>query len=214
MSIERPSEPSEPPEPSEPRLDPRPDPRSGARPPERIVLPGLTLRRAAEDDVPALLKALNDSFDHLHPWMPWAAEPQTLEAERAWIVQSRRNWEDGTDYAYLLECPDGAIAGTVGLHGRLGPGALEIGYWVHVAYIRRGFATRAAEAVTEVAFGLPGIERVEIHCDIANKRSAAVPSRLGYELIAVEDDVREAPAEEGPRMRWGMTREAWARRDA
>ncbi|MFC5184579.1 GNAT family N-acetyltransferase [Actinomadura harenae] len=203
MTIERPSEPPEPPEPL-----------PGRRPPERIVLPGLTLRRPAEDDVPALLKALTESFEHLHPWMPWAAEPPTLEAERAWAVQARRNWDEGTDYAYLLESPDGAIAGTVGLHDRIGPGVLEIGYWVNVGHTRRGYATRAAEAVTEIAFRLPGIERVEIHCDIANKRSAAVPPRIGYWLLGIEDDVREAPAEEGPRMRWGMTREAWARRGA
>ncbi|MEV5576566.1 GNAT family N-acetyltransferase [Spirillospora sp. NPDC052269] len=212
MSTERPPEPSA--DPSGPS-DPVDGPSDQAvRPPERIVLPGLTLRRATEDDAPALVKALNDSFDHLHPWMPWAAQPQTLEGERAWAAESCRNWENGTDYAYLMEGPDGGIAGTVGLHGRLGPGALEIGYWVHVGYTRRGFATRAAEAVTEVAFGLPGVERVEIHCDIANKRSAAVPPKLGYTLLCIEDHVRDAPAEEGPRMRWGITREVWARRDA
>lgn len=190
------------------------EPQRSARPPERIELPGLTLRRPTEDDVPALLKALDDSFEHLHPWMPWAAERPTLEGERAWVSVTRRNWEAGTDYAYLMQAPDGGIAGTVGLHDRLGPGALEIGYWVNVGHTRRGYATRAAGALTEAAFGLPGIERVEIHCDIANKRSAAVPPKLGYRLLGVEDGAREAPAEEGPLMRWGVTREAWAARDA
>ncbi|MEV4255782.1 GNAT family N-acetyltransferase [Spirillospora sp. NPDC049652] len=209
MSTERP--------PTPPGEDPSPRPAHAAdgRPPELVALPGLTLRRPVEDDLPGLLTALNESFEHLHPWMPWASEPQTAEQERAWIAATRRAWDAGAEYAYLLESPDGRIAGTVGLHDRLGPGALEIGYWVHVAHTRRGYATKAAGALTDLAFGLPGVERVEIHCDVANKRSAAVPPKLGYVLLGVEDGVREAPAEEGPMMRWGITREAWAgRRDA
>jgi len=42
---------------------------------------------------------------------------------------------------------DGEIAGSIGLHGRIGPGALEIGYWVHRAWTRRGLATAASAAV-------------------------------------------------------------------
>jgi RimJ/RimL family protein N-acetyltransferase len=43
---------------------------------------------------------------------------------------------------------------------------------------------------------------VEIHCDEANVRSAAVPRRLGYRLDRVEDGDRTAPADTGRRMIW------------
>ncbi|MFC4909179.1 GNAT family N-acetyltransferase [Actinomadura gamaensis] len=185
---------------------------SNERPPERIDLPGLTLRRAVESDAENLMNAVNDSFEHLRPWMPWATEKQTIEAEIAWIAACRADWDRGNDFAYVMEDPDGEIVGTVALHGRLGPDAMEIGYWVHAGHTRRGHATRAAGALTAAAFGLARVERVEIHCDVANKRSAAVPPKLGYRLLAVEDDIRAAPAEEGPRMRWGITREEWERR--
>ncbi|RFU42468.1 N-acetyltransferase [Actinomadura logoneensis] len=245
MSTERPSASPES-SPARPAAPPSERPGRGrpAQPPERIVLPGLTLRRPVEDDLPALVTALNESFEHLRPWMPWATGPQTLEQERAWLAATRRAWDEGTEYVYLLETSDGGraggkgaggkgaggkgaggkgadgsavgggIAGTVGLHDRLGPDALEIGYWVHVAHTGRGLATRAAGALTEVALGLPGVERVEIRCDVANKRSAAVPPRLGYWLLGIEDGVPQAPAEQGRSMRWVMTREAWSRRNA
>ncbi|MCP2341194.1 GNAT family N-acetyltransferase [Actinomadura rupiterrae] len=185
---------------------------STERPPERIDLPELTLRRAVEDDAANLMKAVNDSFEHLQPWMPWATEKRTVQEELAWIASCRAEWESGLGYAYLLENPDGDVVGTAALHNRIGPGVLEIGYWVHAGHTRRGHATRAAGALTGAAFGMEGVERVEIHCDVANKRSAAVPPKLGYELLVIEDDVRTAPAEEGPRMRWGITRAAWERR--
>ena len=43
---------------------------------------------------------------------------------------------------------------------------------------------------------------MEIHCDEANVRSAAVPRRLGYRLDRIEDDEVTAPAETGRSMVW------------
>jgi RimJ/RimL family protein N-acetyltransferase len=95
-----------------------------------------------------------------------------------------------------------SVVGGCGLHRRVGVEALEIGYWVNAAHTRRGYAAAAARALTEVALALPGIVRVEIHCDIANVASAAVPRGLGYRLDRVVDDRIEAPGEAGPLMVW------------
>ena len=62
---------------------------------------------------------------------------------------------------------------------RIGPGGLEIGYWVHPGAPGRGMATAAAAALTEAALGLPGIERVEILHDLSNAASGQVPRKLG-----------------------------------
>jgi ribosomal-protein-serine acetyltransferase len=76
-----------------------------------------------------------------------------------------------------------AIAGSCGLMARIGPGGLEIGYWVHRDYVRRGLATAATEALTDAAFGLPGIDRVEIVHDELNVFSEAVPRKLGFTRV-------------------------------
>ena len=59
---------------------------------------------------------------------------------------------------------------------RIGPGGLEIGYWVRRAYTRRGIATTAAAALVDQAFRLPGIERVEIVHDELNVASGGIPA--------------------------------------
>jgi RimJ/RimL family protein N-acetyltransferase len=46
------------------------------------------------------------------------------------------------------------------------------------------------------------VTRVEIHCDEANTRSAAVARRLGYRLDRVEPRPVRAPAESGRGMVW------------
>jgi len=74
----------------------------------------------------------------------------------------------------------GAFAGGIGLMARIGPGGLEIGYWVHRAFTRRGLATAASAALVEQAFRLPGVDRVEIVHDELNVASGGVPRKLGF----------------------------------
>src|SRR6266496_1945527 len=77
----------------------------------------------------------------------------------------------------------GELAGSCGLMARVGPGGLEIGYWVHVGHIRRGLATAAAAALAAEAFTLPGIDRVEIVHDEENVASGRIPRKLGFTEI-------------------------------
>ena len=109
----------------------------------------------------------------------------------------------GSDFAFLLlDAGETTVLGTMGLHRRIGPRAIELGYWVHADHVGRGIATTAAAALTEAALALPDVDRVEIHCDEANVRSAAVPRRLGYRLDRIEDADVTAPAETGRSMIW------------
>jgi RimJ/RimL family protein N-acetyltransferase len=62
--------------------------------------------------------------------------------------------------------------------------------------------TRAAKALTELGLGLPGVARVEIRCDAANLRSAAVPRRLGFRLDREEDGEILAPGDSGREQFW------------
>jgi RimJ/RimL family protein N-acetyltransferase len=62
--------------------------------------------------------------------------------------------------------------------------------------------TAAARALTAAALAVEGISRVEIHCDEANVRSAAVARRLGYRLDRIVPDHVSAPADLGRSMIW------------
>lgn len=174
------------------------------RPPERIALDSdLLLRRLTSEDGPAAYKAVQESFEALHPWMPWAAETPQPADQEAFVAASISDWDSGRSYIYGILGPmDGALLGTVGLHTRVGPGAFDIGYWLHTGHTGKGLATRAARAVCEAAFALPGTERVEIHCDEANARSRAIPERLGFRLDRIEERTPDAPAVTGRRMIW------------
>jgi ribosomal-protein-serine acetyltransferase len=151
------------------------------RPDELIEHGPVTLRRYREDDLDALYDAVTESLDHLRPWMPWAAG-YSRESAAEFLENSVRNWEDGTEYNYAIRAGR-TLAGSIGLMARIGPGGLEIGYWVHRAWTGRGLATAATEALVEQAFGLPGVDRVEIIHDELNVASGQIPRKLGFTEI-------------------------------
>jgi RimJ/RimL family protein N-acetyltransferase len=169
------------------------------------------IRRWRVEDAEPLSRAVAESLEHLRPWMPWIAgeEAMTLELRRTWVEEREREWQQGGDVLVGMFV-DGAVAGGCGLHRRLGPRALEIGYWTHASLTRRGIATATARALTDAALGLPGIDAVEIHHDRANVASAGVPRRLGFHFLGATPHEPEAPGEEGVRWAWRMDRRAWS----
>ncbi len=152
--------------------------RGPERPDEVIEHGPVTLRRYRPDDLDALFGAVTESLDHLRPWMPWAAA-YTRDSAAEYLEQSIRSWADGIEYNYAIMA-GGALAGSAGLMTRSGPGSLEIGYWVHRAYTRRGLATAGAAALTGQAFRLPGVDWVEIVHDELNVASGKIPRKLGF----------------------------------
>jgi ribosomal-protein-serine acetyltransferase len=169
-----------------------------------IDLGPVTLRRFGEDDVDAVFRAVTESLDHLTPWMPWAAN-YTRRSAAEFVAKSVRDWADGSEYGYAI-ITDGALAGSIGLMARIGPGGLEIGYWVHRAYTRRGLATAASAALVEQAFRLPGVDWVEIMHDELNVASAGVPRKLGFTEVARRPLELTTPAGTGVGVVWRLTR--------
>lgn len=186
-----------------------------ARLPELITGPGdFVLRRWRQDDAEMLGNAVMDSIEHLRPWMPWTVdEPLPVVQRRTLIDDWGRGWLAGGDVVMGVFM-NGSVAGGCGLHHRIGPGGLEIGYWTHSAFLRTGIATAAARMLTDVAFAQTAVERVEIHHDKANVASAGIPRKLGFSLVREVQDGADTAAEIGLSCEWQLTRDAWTRAHA
>jgi RimJ/RimL family protein N-acetyltransferase len=166
--------------------------------PQRLTLDdGVVIRRYVEDDMHAVVDVVNANLDHLSPWMPWAQEPMTLDAQLTFFNETDKQWDEGTNFVYGIFDASGQIVGGTGYHVRNGPGVLEIGYWLARDAQGNGLMTRVVDSLTKSAASVAGVVRVEIHCDAGNDRSAAIPRRLGYALLRVEDREITAPGETG-----------------
>ena len=172
------------------------------RPPEQIAVDdvGVVLRRHRSEDIDSLHAVIEENRDHLRAFMPWA--DQTREHTAGFLTGSIADWDSGTNFNLLITAPATGsdpeeILGGIGLHERGAERSLESGYWLRQSATGRGVITSAARALTNVALALDGVDTVEIHCDEANLKSAAVPRRLGYVLDRIIERPPAAPGEHG-----------------
>lgn len=152
----------------------------------RIHTHRLVIRCWDPADAPLLQAATQESYEHLLPWMPWVRdEPEPIETKIARLRRFRSQFDRDENFVYgIFDLEEKRVLGGSGLHPRVGPNALEIGYWIHKDFINQGLATETSAALTRVAFEVNRVRRMEIHCDPRNTRSAAVPRKLGYSLEA------------------------------
>jgi len=168
------------------------------------------MRRVRASDAGAIAAAVGASLDYLQPWMPWAtAEAADRRNQLARVAEADHRWASGLSYTYsVLTVRDGTLVGEIALHRRSADRTIEIGYWIAVSQAGHGYASAAAEAITVAALALPDVDRAEIHCDAANRASAAIARKLGYRLDRIEELKPEAPGESGRLMIWICDRAA------
>ena len=178
-------------------------------PPSEIELDEFVLRRYQVEDASALADAVSESLEHLRPWMPWIAlEPTTLKDRVKLFAQWDRDWSEGVQYSYGM-FRETRVVGGAGLMRRIATDGLEIGYWVHVEFVGRGFATRAAGVLTTLGLSLSGVSHIEIHHDKANVASGRVPQKLGFDMVGEQPAKAEAPGNTGVNLIWRMDRSRW-----
>ena len=170
----------------------------GNSPPYRIETERLVVRCWEPRDAPLLKEAIDESLEHLKPWMDWAhREPQPLDEKIELLRTFRGSFDLGTDFVYgIFSRDESRVVGGSGLHRRENDRSLEIGYWLRTSETGKGYMTETVSVLTQAAFAWCGVERVDIRVAPANEASLKVARRLGY----VEEAVlrrRQAPLTEG-----------------
>lgn len=148
----------------------------------KIETDRLVIRCYVPEDAEKLQRSINNSTQHLLPWIPWAQEePQEIDWMAKFIRQFRGQFDLGQDAVYgIFDKEEKEILGGTGLHNRVGKDAREIGYWINVDHIGKGYATEVVRALVKVGFEIEGLQRIEIHCSPDNTRSYNIPRKLGF----------------------------------
>ena len=149
--------------------------------PSRIpVDEDLELRLVAEGDEEDIFRLTEANRAYLRQWLPWVDATLSAADTRSFVERSVEQVRvlDGfqTRILYRKE-----FAGMIGyLYHDWKNLKTEIGYWLREDFQGRGVMTRAAKALTDFAFDHLGLNRVEIRVATDNRRSRAVPERLGF----------------------------------
>jgi len=155
---------------------------AGRPAPYRIETERLVVRCYEPRDAPLLKDAIDSSLEHLQPWMPWALdEPQALEQKIELVASFRSTFVAGENFTYGIFAADECeLLGGTGLHPRVGPGGLEVGYWVRASATRQGIVTESTAALTRAGFEVCEADRIEIRIEPRNEASFGVPRKLGF----------------------------------
>lgn len=142
----------------------------------------LVVRPYRVEDAEALREAVEESREHIRPWLPFADDHQTIEESRDWINQQRANTILRKSInCGLFELANGGFLGGLGIMPKDWEiRYFEIGYWLRKSAEGHGYMTEAVRMVVDYLFGELQAQRVEIQCDERNTHSANVARRLGF----------------------------------
>jgi RimJ/RimL family protein N-acetyltransferase len=157
---------------------------------ERVVV-----RPYRVEDAEALKEAVEESRQHLRPWMPWADSHQSIEESRDWLLRMNAKLLLREELGFgIWHAETGQYLGGTGLHpGNWEIPSFEIGYWLRASAEGHGYMTEAVRLLTDFAFEGLKANRIEIRCDERNVRSAAVAMRLGFKQEALLRNHMAAP---------------------
>jgi ribosomal-protein-serine acetyltransferase len=170
------------------------------------------LRLLEEGDADELYRLIERNRAYLARWMPWAAD-QTLAGTLEFIRLTRRQAaaKDGFQAALV---PDGAIVGMVGFHGVNWPHrSTTIGYWLDEGHQGRGLMTRAVRTLIDHAFAEWNLHRVEIRAATGNRRSRAIPERLGFHEEGVQREAERIGERYNDLVIYGLLAREWVQQN-
>lgn len=176
--------------------------------PDEMAGQRIVLRPYRPGDGAALWAAVEESRDHIRPWLPWGDTHRTPDDSEAFARRFQAKWLLREDMiASIWERSSGRFVGGAGLHpADWDIPSFEIGYWLRASAQGFGYMTEAAQAICGLAFDTFGANRVFIRCDSRNQRSANVARRLGFTHEAtLRNEARDSAGELSDTLYFGMT---------
>ncbi len=142
---------------------------------------GLVVLREFElRDVPMAIEASTDPYIPLIGTLPANASEQEAQD---WVDRQRGRLAEGLGLSFAIaETDTDRAVGAIGLWlAGLRQGRATVGYSIIPSARGRGLAAAALIAVTEFAWTIPALHRIELHIEPWNEGSVRTAERAGYE---------------------------------
>lgn len=127
-----------------------------------------------------LFSLTDRSRNTLREWLPWIDHTKTVEDSRKFIESGLIQWKEQNGFQAGI-WHYGELTGVIGLHAiDWTHRSTSIGYWLGKTYEGKGLMTRSCKAVVKYCLEELDLNRIEIRAASENKRSIAIPKRLGF----------------------------------
>jgi RimJ/RimL family protein N-acetyltransferase len=180
--------------------------------PDELLGERVLVRPYSAGDGAALWDAVEESREHILPWLPWGDTHNAPADSEAFVRRQHAKWVSREDLALgIWERSGGGYLGGTGLHrADWDVPSFEIGYWLRKSAEGQGYMTEAVRLVCRLGFETLGANRVFIRCGAGNQRSAAIPPKLGFKHEGTHrNSNRNTRGELYDMMVFGMTGDEW-----
>lgn len=140
----------------------------------------LTLHLARPELAELVFEVVNTHRAYLRLWLPWVDSTVSLQDTQHFIRESMQHNTDGTRLTTFIMAAE-EIAGSLGVvHFNKAHKKCEIGYWLREDLQGRGIMTKACAGFIQHLFQTKDLNRIEVLVAGGNRKSRAVPLRLGF----------------------------------
>lgn len=153
-----------------------------------LIDDNLLLRSYHLEDAAELFRAVNESREHLRPWLVWV-DSTTRQEHSLQFIQVSLQQQNNQEALALGIFHKRKIIGGIGMHEW--DHVLEkaqLGYWVSKDFEGKGIISTCLERFIDFLFDKVGLNKLEIHFVPANTRSATIAERLGFKVEGVLRD--------------------------
>lgn len=138
------------------------------------------LRQFEAKDANTLFLLVDKSREYLREWLPWVDETKTNNDSLSFIEHTIQAIKNGTGLTTGIYFKNKLI-GTIGFNlVDFRNKIAYIGYWISPDYQGKGIITKATRTLIDYAFYHLNLNRVDIRAAYENRKSRAIPERLGF----------------------------------
>lgn len=146
---------------------------------------GLILKKLETGDSKELFELMDKNRAHLRQWLPWVDSTKTQKDTLAFIESTIKQFSENKS----IQCGiwlDEKLVGTIGQHRVVWANKwCSLGYWLGAEFEGRGLMTKSCKTMVDYSFREQNLNCVEIAAAVENKKSQAIPERLGFKREGV-----------------------------
>jgi len=140
----------------------------------------IVLRLYQEKTTHLLFSLVDENRTHFRKWLPWLDFNTKIEDTEKFISDSQKNYKKGTALNLGIFYKENLVGG-IGFNSinKLHKSA-EIGYMLGAKFNGKGIMTKSCKSLLNYGFDSLNLNRIAIKASSDNKKSRAIPERLGF----------------------------------
>ncbi len=139
-----------------------------------------SLEPIADHHAEPTFELIDKNRAHLKTWLPWVDRMQSVTDFLNFIQGTKQRMAEKQEVSYMI-IHEGKVAGRIGLYYLDHQNKIaSVGYWLGEEFQGKGLVSQTCQEVIKHGFTFLALNRIEIKCATGNKKSQAIPERLGF----------------------------------